>query len=57
LQVFCFPSTETNTRAPFLLGGIRSGVPPVGVTRSLITRIGVTSMPSCANNSKSRRSS
>lgn len=57
LRVFCCASTETNARAPFLLGGIRSRLPPVGMTRSLITRMGVTSMPSCANNSRSRRTS
>jgi hypothetical protein len=52
LRVFCCASTETNARAPFLLDGIRSRLRPVGMTLSLITRMGVTSMPSCANNSR-----
>ena len=40
-----------------LVGWVRSRPPPVRVTRSLITRMGVTSMPSRANNLRSRRSS
>jgi hypothetical protein len=57
LRVFCCASRETNACAPFLLGGIRLRLRPLGMIRSLITRMGVTSMPSYANNSTSRRSS
>jgi hypothetical protein len=53
---FLLRPSATNARAPFLLGGIRLRLPPVGMTRSLISRTGVTSIPSCANNSRSRRS-